>query len=159
MGKDASFSDGGEQPLRLTAQDADDLQVVSSLLQDAVFPIKEMSWQPGKRRFALLLNRFRWEDSDRAKNQNRKFERTRSMLVIDGVLKIASSGIDRGDKEMILSLLSLAFEPGEDGAGRLTLTLAGDGAIALEVETLDARLQDVTRPYNAPSRKAPSHPE
>ena len=58
-----------------------------------------------------------------------------------------------------MSLLSISFEPGEDGTGRIVLTLAGDGAIALDVETIDAKLQDVTRPYVAPSRKTPDHPE
>jgi hypothetical protein len=35
--------------------------------------------------------------------------------------------------------------------------LAGDGAIALAVETLDVALRDVTRPYLAPSGKVPAH--
>ena len=34
---------------------------------------------------------------------------------------------------------------------------AGDGAIGLDVETLDVTLKDVTRPYVAPSRKIPDH--
>ena len=51
----------------------------------------------------------------------------------------------------------MSFEPGEDGTGRLTLTLAGDGAVALDVEALDVRLDDVTRPYRAPSGKVPRH--
>jgi hypothetical protein len=159
MVNDASFTDGGEEPLRLQAENADDLPVLSSLVQDAVFPIKEMQWQAGRRRFALLLNRFRWEDSARANSQDRKFERTRSLLVIEGVMKVSSNGIDRSDKDMIFSLLSIEFEEGAEGAGKLVLTLAGDGAIALDVETLDVSLQDVTRPYVAPSRKAPSHAE
>ncbi|NOX73575.1 MAG: DUF2948 family protein [Alphaproteobacteria bacterium] len=159
MVEDASFADGGEQPLRLQALDGDDLQVLSSLVQDAVFPMAEMQWQPAKRRFALLLNRFRWEDRERAESQSRKFERVQCLLVVDGVLKVASSGIDRGDKDMILSLMSVGFEAGEDGAGELTLTLAGDGALALDVEMLDISLQDVTRPYRAPSGHAPNHPE
>ena len=66
-------------------------------------------------------------------------------------------GIDPGRKDEILSILSLAWEPGEDGTGRLVLILAGDGAVALEVEALDARLEDVTRPYIAPSRHVPDH--
>jgi hypothetical protein len=37
--------------------------------------------------------------------------------------------------------------------------LAGDGAIALDVEALEATLEGVTRPYVAPSRRAPEHPE
>lgn len=158
MVEDAKFEDGAQKPLRLQAMDADDIQVVSSLLQDAVFPMAEMSWQPTKRRFSLLLNRFRWEDQAQAVAQGRRFERTRTMLVVDSVLSVASNGIDRGQKDMVLSLLSIEFQPSDDGAGKLEITLAGDGAIALEVECLDISLQDVTRPYNAPSGHVPDHP-
>jgi len=56
-----------------------------------------------------------------------------------------------------LSLMSVDFEPSEDGAGDVTLTLAGDGAIRLSVEALDVTLKDVTRPYLAPSKAAPDH--
>ncbi|KIC41576.1 hypothetical protein RA27_10080 [Ruegeria sp. ANG-R] len=156
---DASFKDGREAPLNLGAEDSDDLQVIATLTQDAVFPVTEMTWRPSERRFALLLNRFRWEDKDAATRRNRAFERVQAVLVFDSVLKVASQGIDRSDKDMILSLLSVDFEPGEDGDGQVLLTLAGDGAIRLSVEALDATLKDVTRPYKAPSGHAPHHPE
>jgi len=156
---DASFHDGREAPLNLGAEDVDDLQVISTLTQDAVFPVTEMKWQRSERRFALLLNRFRWEDKDAAAQRGRAFERVQSVLMFDSVLSVASQGIDRGDKDMILSVLSVDFEPGEDGAGQILLTLAGDGAIRLQVEAVDVTLKDVTRPYQAPSGQAPHHPE
>jgi len=156
---DARFEDGGDKPLRLMALDGEDLQVVATLTQDAVFPITEMTWQPSQRRFALLLNRFRWEDRDAAERRGRAVERVQSVLAVNDVMKVQSQGLDRGDKDMILSLLSIAFTPGDDGMGRVELTLAGDGAIALEVEALDVTLRDVTRPYIAPSKHAPTHPE
>ena len=59
--------------------------------------------------------------------------------------------------DLVISLLTIEFTPGEDGAGEVILTLAGDGAIRLDVEVLDVILQDVTRPYIAPSRKTPTH--
>ena len=155
---DASFEDGREAPLNLGAMDGDDLKVLSSLAQDAVFPITEMTWQPKQRRFAILLNRFRWEDKDAAERRGRSYERVQSMLVVDGVTRVASQGIDRGDKDTILSLLSVEFEETEAPSGFVVLTLAGDGAIRLEVEALEVTLRDVTRPYRAPSRKAPDHP-
>ena len=154
---DARFEDGGEGPLRLVAQDAEDLKVISTLVQDAVLPVTEMSHDPKRRRFALMLNRFRWEDRTQAEAVGRAYERVRSVLVIDDVLRVQSQGFDRGDKDLVLSLLALDFAPGADGTGRLTLTLAGDGAIALDVETLEVRLDDVTRPYRAPSGKVPDH--
>ncbi|MDP5219300.1 DUF2948 family protein [Ruegeria sp. 2205SS24-7] len=156
---DASFKDGREAPLNLGAQDAEDLQVIATLSQDAVFPITEMSWRAKERRFAILLNRFRWEDRDAAERRKRAYERVQALLVFDNVLSVASQGVDRSEVDMVLSLLSIAFEPGEDCTGEIVLTLAGDGAIRLRIEALDATLKDVTRPYIAPSKYAPTHPE
>jgi DUF2948 family protein len=159
MTEDAKFEDGGETPLKLMALDAEDLGVISTLTQDAVFPITEMTWQQGRRRFALLVNRFRWEDAKNAALGRRDVERVQSLLVVSDVEKVQTQGVDRAEEQLVMSLLSISFEPGEDGTGRLMLTLAGDGAIALEVEALDVVLQDVTRPYAAPSHRAPRHPE
>ncbi|WP_343031972.1 DUF2948 family protein [Roseovarius bejariae] len=154
MSEDAKFEDGAEAPLNLGAMDPEDLQVVSSLAQDAIFPITEMTWRAAERRFAILINRFRWEDQGRDRHAP---ERVQSLLVIDNVLRVASQGIDRNDRDTVLSLLSVTFEPGEEGSGHLILTLAGDGAIRLEIEALDVTLKDVTRPYRAPSGKVPDH--
>lgn len=154
---DARFQDGGEAPLRLVAQDAEDLKVLSTLVQDSVLPVTELKYDAKRRRFALMLNRFRWEDRTEAEQVGRAYERVRSVLVVEDVRKVQSFGIDRAEKGLVLSLLSINFEPGEDGTGRVILTLAGDGAVALEVEALDLRLDDVTRPYRAPSGKVPTH--
>ncbi len=154
---DARFQDGGEGPLRLVAQDAEDLKVISTLVQDAVLPVTELQFDPRRRRFALMLNRFRWEDRAEAEAAGRSYERVRSVLVVEDVQRVQTQGFDRADKDLVLSLLSLDFAAGEDGTGRLTLVLAGDGAIALDVEALDLRLDDVTRPYRAPSGKVPQH--
>ena len=159
MAEDAKFEDGAEKPLRLMAGDTDDLAVIAALTQDAVFPASEMTWDRIQRRFAILLNRFRWEDLPKAEARKRPYERVQSVLVISDVLKVQSQGVERGDKDLILSLLSIDFEAGADGAGRVILTFAGDGAIALDVECLDVALKDVTRPYIAPSKHVPKHPE
>ncbi len=158
MTEDARFDDGRQSALRLRALDADDLQVISALVQDAVFPITEMSWKRRHRRFAILLNRFRWEDAPAAERHKRSFERAQAVLTIEDVQRVATQGLDLSDRDAVLSILSIGFEPGEDGTGRLVLTLAGDGAVAIDVECLEVTLRDVTRPYVAPSGRAPSHP-
>ncbi|MCC5966437.1 MAG: DUF2948 family protein [Natronohydrobacter sp.] len=155
---DARFEDGTERPLKLAAQDSDDLKVISALVQDAVFPVTEMAWDAKRRRFALLINRFRWEDRTRAEAAG-DFERVQAVLVVNDVQAVASNGIDRDDRDLILSVLAVEFQATEDGAGHVHLILAGDGEIRLAVECLDVVLSDVTRPYRAPSRKAPQHPE
>ena len=154
---DARFEDGGEAPLRLVAQDGEDLKVISALVQDAVLPVTELKYDAKRHRFAALLNRFRWEDRAEAERVGRAYERVRSVLVVEDVRKVQSFGFDRADKDLVLSLLSIEFAPADDGAGRLTLTLAGEGALALDVEALELGLDDVTRPYRAPSGKAPRH--
>ena len=159
MTEDARFEDGAERPLRLKAEDAEDLGVVSALVQDAVLPASEMKWQARRRRFSCLLNRFRWEDKAVAERQGRGFERVQAVLVIEDVMTVRQQGLDTRDPDTVLSLLSIAFEPADDGTGRILLTFAGDGAISLEVETVNAVLQDVTRPYLSAAGKSPSHPE
>lgn len=156
MTEDASFEDGAERPLRLRAEDSDDLQVISAFVQDAVLPASEMRWQARQRRFAMLLNRFRWEDKDRAARRNRPVERVQSVLAFDDVGTVQTAGVSR-DTDTVLSVLAVAFAPGDDGAGRIEITLAGDGAIGLDVECINVTLQDVTRPYLAPSRHVPDH--
>jgi len=157
MTEDARFEDGAETPLRLVALGAEDLQVISALVQDAVLPVTEMRWDRRGRRFALFLNRFRWEDRATADRMGRPYERVQSVLSVAGVSHVASQGFDRSDRDLVLSLLSIGFEPGEEGAGRVLMTLAGDGAVAVDVECLEVTLSDVTRPYAAPSGKAPNH--
>jgi len=154
---DATFEDGAERPLRLKALDADDLAVVSGLVQDAVFPGSEMSWDRKARRFAILLNRFRWEDAPKAEARAREYERVQSVLVIEDVMRVQTQGVDPKDADVVLSLLSVGFTAADDGAGYLELTLAGDGAIRVEVEALEVVLKDVTRPYVAPSKSKPAH--
>ena len=154
---DARFEDAEDTPLRLMAQEPDDLPVIAALVQDAVFPITEMTWARRQHRFAILLNRFRWEDRAAAEREGRPFERVRSLLTFDNVLAVRSQGIDRGDADTILSLLSVTFHPEGEGAGRVELVLAGDGAVELQVEALDAVLVDVSRPYRANSGKVPQH--
>lgn len=156
MTNDARFEDGREGPLNLGALDADDLRVISALVQDAVFPASEMTWRGKDRRFALLLNRFRWEDRGRDRHGP---ERVRSLLVFDNVLRVASQGVPRGDADTVLSLLALDWQPGDAPGGVLEVQLAGDGAIRLEVEALEVNLRDVTRPYRAPSGRVPGHPD
>ena len=158
MNEDARFEDGAEEPLRLRAESREDLEVISAFVQDAVAQTTEIAWTRRRHRFALLINRFRWEDKPAAERQGRPFERVRALLVVGGVLKARANGIDPTDRDLVFPILSLAFDPGSEGAGTLRLVLAGDGEIALDVECLDVTLTDVTRPYLARARSAPSHP-
>ena len=158
MTQDARFEDGGEAPLRLRALDGEDLQVISSLVQDAVLSRREIVWKRSERRFAMLINRFRWEDMPGAERHQRSVERVRAMLVIEDVERVRSRGLEEADEDAVLSLLAVQWRPRDETAGSLLLTLAGHAEILVEVEALEVVVRDVTRPYAAPSGRTPDHP-
>lgn len=154
---DARFEDGvyTDRPLRLGAETAEDLQVISSLVQDAVGTTGEISWMPRRRRLVMLVNRFRQEDREAAEREARTFERVRAALVFDDVRAVKSQGLPVQDPDTVYAVLALAFEAGEDGAGQLQLMLAGDGMLALDVECINMQLADLTRPWE--TARAPDH--
>lgn len=146
---DASFEDGADQPLKLTAETDEDLSVISSLIQDAVCKMGRVTWMPRRRRFSMLLYRFRWEDADRAEADKREYERVASALTIDDVLAVRSRGVDTQDAEQVFNTLNMAFEAGEDGAGVLRIICSGEAMFEFDVECLNALLSDLTRPWAA----------
>lgn len=156
---DARFEDAplSDRPLRLRAESADDLAVISSLVQDAVGKSGDIAWMPRKRRLVVLVNRFRWEDSADAEQAHRPFERVRSAVTVESVLSVRGRGLDPKRRDQVFELLAIVFEPAEGCAGTLTLTLAGAAEIAVEVECLELTLADLTRPWAAKAGKAPGH--
>lgn len=135
----------------LKAGDAEDLEIISARLQDAVGRLKDFIWLPKERRFAVLLNRFRWED---AKGPG---TRVQAALRFDGVSRVQSSHVKQGVADAVVSLLAIRFTQAgdDDPGGMIELTLAGGGAFRLWVECIDVELTDLTRPWTA--RGKPSH--
>jgi hypothetical protein len=140
--------------LKLAAADAEDLEVLSARLQDAVFKLRNVSWQPRKRRFAVAVNRLQWETGGQT--------RVRAGLHFDGVLKVQSHKVKLGADEAIVSLLAVRFTPnaakeGQDAdpGGVVELVLAGGGAFRLTVECVYAELTDMTSAWAA--RGKPDH--
>ncbi len=158
---DATFQDGSDfgpdAPLRLMALDADDLPPISALVQDAVFTSADLAYLPKRRRFALLLNRFRWEDHAAAATSGRPYERVKSLLVIESITALRSKGFDPKTSGDVQALLALTYAARDDIGGVLTLVLASGGAIALDIEAVDITLRDVTRPHLAQSKSLPNH--
>jgi hypothetical protein len=145
--------------MKLAAADTEDLEMLSARLQDAAGKLKDFAWLPRQRRFACVLNRYRWEES-----KGTRGSRVRSGLKFDGVLDVKSQNLKRGAPDAVVSLLAVKFignaEQGidnnkEDPGGIIELLLAGGGTIRLTVECIDAELSDLTGPWEASAR--PSH--
>lgn len=136
-----------DAPLKLLAEDADDLKVIAAALQDAVGKVGDIAFDPRARTLTLALNRYRWETGRR--------ERVRAALQFGGVLAVRTRRVRREAKDAVLELLDVAFLPGEAPGGVVTLTFAGGGDLQADVEALDAALADLSDPW--PARAAPRH--
>ena len=144
------------QPLRLTAEDAEDLKGISALLQDAVLTVADMAYLQKARRFALVLNRYRWEADDKGRSA-RTGTRIRAGLHVENVLKAEAQGIAQDKKDTILSLLAITFEGDTEAGGTITLTFSAGKALRLRVEALDATLTDLSESW--PAKGRPGHDE
>jgi len=140
---------GKATPLRLLAQDAEDLEVISAAMQDAVAKVGEVSYEAKARRLTIAFNRYRWEAAGS--------ERVRSGLQLGGVLNVQTRRIRRSARDAVLEVLAVTFEPGEAPGGTITISCAGGGDIRAVVECVDAVLADVSEPW--PTPRTPRHAE
>ncbi len=143
----------GYKPLRLIAADADDLVMMSAVLQDAVAQIGDFAHTPQARRFAFVANRFVWESaSDKARGP---FARVRTGCHFDDVTAVRHLNLRVGAKDAVVEILSIRFTAGTDGAGVVMLDFSGGGAIRLDVESVNAQLADISAPWA--TRLRPQH--
>lgn len=136
-------------PLRLLAEDVDDLEVISAAMQDAVAKVGEITYEPKARRLTIGFNRYRWETGES--------QRVRSGLQLGGVLKVQTRKIRRSARDAVLEVLAVTFEPGEAPGGVVTISCAGGGDLRAVVECIDAVLADVSEPWRTP--RTPKHAE
>lgn len=139
--------------LRLIAEETADLEVISSAVQDSVLKAENLKFDRKRRRFTLEVNRFQWEDSTSKRGPQ---GRVRALLAFDGVLSVKTRAITKADPDLVLSILSLTFEPAtEPPGGTISILFSGDGELALEVEAIDATLLDSA--YEWSTRQRPDH--
>ena len=133
------------EPLRLLAEDADDLHIISAALQDAILRPVDIVWEPSGRRVTLKQSRFCWECGG---------TRVMAAMQFGDVIAVKSRRLPRLP-ETPLELLAMDFEPGEAPGGRILLMFAGGGDLRIDVECLDAVLTDLSERW--PARVAPTH--
>ncbi len=127
--------------VRLYAVDADDLKVISALMQDAAIPAKDVAFDRDRHRLVLMGSRYCWERKART--------RVRTALRIDGVLAVQRKNWPTSG-EMVLNLLALRVD-GE----MLVIEFSDTVSIRAKIEALDVEMHDVAGPWGARSR--PKH--
>jgi hypothetical protein len=140
--------------LKLVALDRDDLEVVSTHLQDAALSVGDVHWRPAEKRLVISLARFDWEGS---LGESPQFQRRRTALRFDRVNAIKCRNVDCRDKRAILNLLAVEFDESDPPGGVVTLIFAGGAAVRLEVECLECALVDLGPVWTETCR--PTHAE
>lgn len=135
--------------LKLLALDSEDLDVISAATQDAVIRVADMGFAKTHHRFALLMNRFAWEEAGKTR------QRKRAALHFDRVSDVKVAGIDTNAQEGVLELLAVRFNEADAPAGTIDLDFAGGGTVRLTVECLEARLEDLGAAWAA--KATPAH--
>ncbi len=122
--------------LRLTALDTEDLAVISAQMQDSVLLAGDMSYDPKRKQFVMLANRFAWDDADTP-------QRRRTGLHFDRVLAVRTLHMSHLEKDEVLSLLSVTFAELDAPSGEVLLSFAEGATIRLTVECLECRMSDL----------------
>ncbi|KAB0680381.1 DUF2948 family protein [Aureimonas leprariae] len=133
--------------LRLDAMDEDDLQILSAYCQDAIAAPADLRFMAREGRFVAALNRFAWETVKtpsrwRFLRKTQAYERRRAILDFGRVRSAQSIGVGQGSTDTPLVLLAVRFAPKDPPGGTIELVFAGNAAIRLDVECVEARLTD-----------------
>ena len=134
------------QLVKLAAMDADDVAVLSAHVQDAVAKLGDVRWRPSERRFLVEMNRFAWEAGGRER------QRRRAVLHFDHVTRVRALGATSAQRDEVVSILAVVFEPTEAPAGVVTVVCSGDVAFRLDVECIEVRLTDLGAAWAASMR-------
>jgi hypothetical protein len=146
--------------LKLRAEDADDLAVISAVVQDALIAVKDLTYDRTQRRFTLVVNRFRWErrpDAAAEAANEALFERTLCAVSFGAVDSASYRGFRRRNHERILSLLAIrpTNEPGGAKPGSIDLEFSGGATLRLGVSAIQVHATDIGEAW--PTAWQPDH--
>lgn len=139
--------------LKLFALDAEDIEVVSAHLQDAVARVGDIAWMPAQRRFVVIVNRFDWAEEGATRNPGH--HRRRTGLHFERVRAVRRRGIRQDNPDAVLNLLAIRFEETDTPGGSVNLVFSGGAEIRLDVECLEAQLSDLGPAWSTES--VPAH--
>lgn len=136
--------------INIRAEGQKDLDVISSLMQDATVRVGDLAYDRNSHQFACLANRFRWENKEVERE-----ERIRSILRFEHVLKTVYKNIPLKKTNHTLNLLSLDCVEGEDFEKTIIFVFSGFASIKIKVECIEVFLKDLTKPWKTNNK--PEH--
>ena len=148
--------------LRLLANDSDDVGVLSALLQDAIIPGSDMSFDRKLNEFVIVANRFCWElePSVEIKSSDGKpiYERRLCGIRIAHVRSVQHYHWPETRQYGLFNLLALGLvdvaEQAKDGA-LVQFQFSGGASLRLNVDNVDILLTDLD--VGHPTSLQPEH--
>ena len=126
-------------PLKLRAVDAEDVQIISAILQDSIVPVCDMAWQKPEGRFIMVTQRLCREAEDQT-----LLNRVCCAVDLSGVTAVQTHGLDLGDPTRMLELLMLGLD-GET----LHMIFADDARIRITFSDWSLKVEDFGEPWPA----------
>ena len=142
------------EPVKFVALDRDDLEVVSTHLQDALVKVADVMWRPQEKRVVVSLSRFDWLSAEADRPELR---RCASALRFERVTSCKCRSVNPHGKNAVLNLLAVEFTQTDPPAGAVSLIFSGGAELRLEVECLEAELVDLGPSW--PTGQRPTHIE
>ena len=135
------------EKLRIQAMDSEDLEIVSTYLQNGITTISDLKFLPSFKRFIIVFSRFMWEETKGKLSRNK---RIRSIVDFSNVVSAQSRYISQNDKDKILEFVGFSenskFNKKHE-TDILHLLFSGGGMIQLEIELLSCKLTDYGKPW------------
>lgn len=142
--------DGGAAALKLRAEDAADLTVLSACLQDALVPVRDLAYVPNEQVFLFVANRFQWERGVREELAVGERQRVLCAVSFAAVLGASYRGFRRSEEDRILALLAIRADPRPPVGAAVHLDFSGGAAIRLDVARIRCRARDLGEPWPTP---------
>ena len=145
-----------ENKLKLRAVAAEDLEIISALLQDGLVAASDLNYQKDSASFVMIINRFCWEQADDTESET-QLNRCLCGLKVAHVKQVSRRGLSSGVNQFY-NLLSITYEEvknNEKVIKRLTFTFSDGYGIRLTVDDLALIVQDIAVPH--PGLARPQH--
>jgi len=148
--------------LKLFAKDADDLKVLSSLLQDSLVPGVDMEFDNSKQKFIMVANRFCWEKVPGEKldivDGKRVHERRICAVIINHVFALKKRNWPEHFRDSFFNFLAinlLANKKGIETHPFLQIEFSDGPSLQFSIDKVNVLLVDLDLGH--PTRLKPHH--
>ena len=145
-----------ENRLKLRAVAAEDVEIMSALLQDGLVAASDLHYQKDAASFVMVINRYCWEQADDTESKTQP-NRCLCGLKVAHVQRVSQLGLSAGVNQFY-NLLSITYEEAKESekvVNKLTFTFSDGYGIRLIVDELALIVQDVSAPH--PGLARPKH--